>query len=105
MYSCVYIDNNITDLLEFKGMPKRKLDPEQRRQKLFGRVNPETLQYLQNIGAPNLGRAVDQAVHQLRTSYVRTTSFPAETKTIYQMPSPTDQSQADRSKEPLHKVN
>lgn len=40
-------------------------DHSQHRRKLFGRVEPRTLEYLQSLDEPNLGRAVDHAVSML----------------------------------------
>lgn len=43
-------------------MPKPKLNVQDKRVILLGRVSPQTFKYLNSLGAANLGRAVDQVV-------------------------------------------
>jgi len=40
-------------------MSKPRVDPKYRRVLVYGRVYPKTLAYLQSLGQPNLGRAID----------------------------------------------
>lgn len=43
-------------------MPKPRVPSHLRRQLLFGRVLPRTLAYLESLGQPNMGRAIDYLV-------------------------------------------
>lgn len=46
-------------------MARHKLPIEIKRKELFGRVDPRTAEFLQSLGAPNMGRAIDKAVLML----------------------------------------
>lgn len=43
-------------------MPRAKLPEGQKRVKVFGRVDPATVEFLESLGEPNYGRAMDQLV-------------------------------------------
>jgi hypothetical protein len=46
-------------------MARHKLPADVKRQELFGRVNPKTIEFLNSLNAPNMGRAIDIAVGML----------------------------------------
>lgn len=47
-------------------MGRQKFPVHVLRQPIFGRVEPETAEFLRQLGAPNDGRAIDLAVTMLR---------------------------------------
>jgi hypothetical protein len=47
-------------------MSKPRIPENLRRKLLFGRVSPGSIQYLESLGQPNLGRAVDFLVESHR---------------------------------------
>lgn len=59
---------------------RTKIDPRLRRVLIFGRVKPETAQFLEELNEPNSGRAIDrlvataqdlkQSLNSLKTSQV-----------------------------------
>ena len=43
-------------------MPRLKLPPDKKRVPVYGRIAPESDQYLRSLGEKNFGRSIDRAV-------------------------------------------
>ncbi len=58
-------------------MSSERIPKDKRRLTVFGRVNPETLEFLNAIGERNHGRAIDRLVNTLVEIRARVCSLPA----------------------------